>query len=96
MFINISNLVNNANTIVGSTAAETSALSKLQALLLKNDGYTVVGTGATLPVASLQNFSHMYYDTDTQTIFVSNGKNWKPVTLTDFIAPQPEPEPEIP
>jgi len=87
MFINITNLVNVATNVTGSTTAEQTAMTNLQSLISSNRGYTVLGSGATLPVADLSNFGHMYYNTDSGNVVISNGKNWIDVSTVSWVEP---------
>lgn len=84
MFINITNLVNVANNVTGTTTAEQTAMSRLQSLISSNRGYTILGTGATLPIADLSNFAHLYYNVDSGALVISNGKNWVSVPVSTF------------
>lgn len=84
MFINITNLVNVATNVTGSTTAEQTAMTNLQSLISSNRGYKILGSGATLPVADLSNFAHLYYNTDSGELVMSNGKNWVSVPISTF------------
>lgn len=84
MYINITNLVNVADLISGSTAAEQTAMTRLNALINSHSNMPVLATGVSLPTASLENFGKVYYDTDSGNIVISNGQNWKQVTTANF------------
>lgn len=80
MYINITNLVNVADLISGSTAAEQTAMTRLNDLINSHSNMPVLATGVSLPTASLENFGKVYYDTDSGNIVISNGKNWVELT----------------